>query len=285
MPSSTSFAPRRANVASASLALRKTGAMFARDANIALAYPLSFWGSWVSLLGQVLTFYFISKLIGTSSSFGTGGRAVPYFDYVAVNLAFVRVQSVAMYSFQTAIRGWQMLGTVEAILVTPTSLSLLILSSGLWAFVLMVLQVAFILVVSVLLGLDLSHTNVVTALAFLLLTVLATAPLGVLSAASIMSFKQEPPTPLLAGGLASLLGGVLFPVSKLPIFLQAVSWLLPITHSLNGIRGAVEGASLRSLSGDALWLAVLAVVLLPLSLVVFGRAVRRAKIDGTLAAY
>jgi len=36
---------------------------------------------------------------------------------------------------------------------------------------------------------------------------------------------------------------------------------------------------------DATWLAVAAIVLLPLSLVVFNRAVRRAKIDGTLGQY
>jgi len=259
--------------------------MLVRDARLAIAYPMSFWTGWVALIGQVVTFYFISKLIGSSRSFGVNGRALPYFDYVVVNLAFLRFQNVAMHSFQQAIRGWQMLGTVEAILVTPTGLPLLILSSGLFGFLLTLVQIAVFLGIATLFGLDLSHVNSGTALFFLLLTVLSMSTLGIFSAASIMSFKQEPPTALLVGGLASFLGGVLFPVSKLPPFLQALSWLLPITHSLNGIRGAVGGATVWDCRGDALWLAVMTALLFPVSLYVFGRSVRRAKMDGTLGSY
>lgn len=268
-----------------SLALRKAGAIFSRDARIALAYPVTFWSTWLSLLGQIATFYFISKLVGKSTSFGPGGRPVPYFDYVALNLAFVRFQDVAMHSYQQAMRGAQMLGTVEAVLATPTELSLLVLSSGLWAFALTLVQIVFFLGVGVLLGLDLTHVDPLATLFFLALTVLAMSPIGVLSAASIMVFKQEAPTAYLVGGAASLLGGVLFPVSKLPFALQILSWCLPITHSLNGLRGSVEGATLWQLRGDALWLAGLTLILMPISLYVFSRAIRRAKMDGTLGDY
>jgi ABC-2 type transport system permease protein len=148
-----------------------------------------------------------------------------------------------------------------------------------------VVQIVFFLGVGVALGLDLTHIDPLGTLVFLVLTVLAMSPIGVLSAASIMVFKQEAPTAYLVGGLASLLGGVLFPVSRLPFALQILSWMLPITHSLNGLRGSVEGATLWQLRGDALWLAGLTLILLPVSLYVFGRAIRRAKMDGTLGDY
>ncbi|MDQ6767665.1 MAG: ABC transporter permease [Candidatus Eremiobacteraeota bacterium] len=264
---------------------RKALAIFVRDARLALSYPMSFWLNWLSIAGQVLAFYFMSKLIGPSKSFGFGGHASSYFSYVIVNLAFVEFQTVAIQSFQRAIRSDQMLGTLEAVLATPTSLPLIVLSSGLWAFALTIVEVAVYLGIASLLGLNLAHTNLVTAGAFLLLTVACMSPVGVLSAASIMTFKQLGPTNWIANGLAMLLGGVLFPVSKLPAALQHVSWLLPITHALNGIRGAVNGATLAQLAPDAIWMAGCAVVLLPLSLWAFGAAVRRAKIDGTLGHY
>jgi ABC-2 type transport system permease protein len=246
---------------------------------------MSFWLGWVSIAGQVIAFYFLSKLIGPSKAFGFGGHATHYFDYVIVNLAFVEFQTVAIQSFQRAIRSDQMLGTLEAVLATPTSLPLIVLSSGLWAFTLTVLEVTVYLAIGALLGLDLTHTNLVTALVFLLLTVACMSPVGVLSAASIMTFKQLGPTNWVASGLAMLLGGVLFPVSKLPVFLQAVSWLLPITHALNGIRGAVGGASVAALAPDAFWMIACTIVLMPISLVAFASAVRRAKLDGTLGHY
>ncbi|HXN09071.1 MAG TPA: ABC transporter permease [Candidatus Acidoferrales bacterium] len=265
--------------------LRKALAIFVRDARLALSYPMSFWLSWISIAGQVLAFYFMSKLIGPSKTFGFEGHESSYFDYVIVNLAFVQFQTVAIQSFQRAIRSDQMLGTLEAVLATPTSLPLIVLSSGLWAFALTAVEVAVYLGIASTLGLSLVHTNLATAAVFLLLTVACMSPVGVLSAASIMTFKQLGPTNWVANGLAMLLGGVLFPVSKLPVLLQGVSWMLPITHALNGIRGAVNGATVTQLAPDAVWMVVCAVVLLPISLFAFAAAVRRAKLDGTLGHY
>lgn len=261
-------------------------AIFVRDMRLALSYRTSFWLQWVSIAVSVAGFWFVSQFVPPSQRFGSAGHSATYFAYVIIGIAFVNYQSTALQSFQRAIRGDQMLGTLEAILVTPTSLPLIIFASGLWAFVLTTAQVAWYLVIAAaLFGLDLAHTDVATAAAFLGLTILCMSPLGVMSAASIMLFKQAGPTNVIMGGAAQLLGGVLFPVSVLPKALQVVSGLLPITHALNGMRGAVRGESLMHLAPDALWLALAAVVLLPASVLVFNRAVDRAKLDGTLGHY
>ena len=262
----------------------KTRAIFVRDARVSLSYPSTFWGNWLSLAGQVVTFYFVARLIGPKN-LGTAGHPATYFDYVAINLAFMRFQMVAIQSFQQAMRSQQMIGTLEVLLATPTSLPLMILASGLWAFVLTLAQIVFFLAVAVGLGLQLNHVNLVSAAVFLALTILAMSPIGILSAASIMTFKQEAPTTLLFGGFGALLAGVVFPVDRLPHALQLISWFIPITHSLNGIRGAVAGVTLGGLAPDAWWLAAMTVILGPLSLYAFTRAVHRAKVDGTLGDY
>jgi ABC-2 type transport system permease protein len=266
-------------------AASRAWAIFVRDARLARSYPISFSLQWIGIAVEVAAFYFISKLVAPSSAFGFSGRPLSYFDYVVVNLAFVRFQSTAIQCFQQAIRGDQMLGTLEIILATPTGLPLIVLSASLWAFTLTALQVVLFLALGLFLGLDLSRTNLVTAVVFILLTVASMSPLGVLGAASIMTFKQAGPTNFIMGGAATLLGGVLFPVSKLPVALQLVSWFLPITHALKGIRSAAQGASLAQVAPDAIWLGVAALTLLPVSLMVFNRAVKRAKIDGTLGQY
>lgn len=265
--------------------LRKSGAMFQRDAALALSYDFSFWTSWIGIAVQVLVFFFISGLIGPSAKFGFGGHAARYFDFIIVNLAFVRFQATAIQCFQTAIRDDQLAGTLEAIIATPTSLPIIILSRGLWAFTLTLMQVALFMILAVSLGLSLTHVNILSAVVFTLLTIACMSPLGVMSAAGIMTFKQATGTGFVMGGLTQLLGGVLFPVSSLPRVLQDVSWLLPIRHALDGIRGAVHGATLAQLAPDAIWLLIAAAVLLPISLSSFGRAVQRAKMDGTLGQY
>ncbi len=68
--------------------------------------------------------------------------------------------------------------------------------------------------------------------------------------------------------------------------MQAISALIPVTYAVRGLQLAVyQGASLTTLSGEILPLAFLAALLLPLGLVSFAAAIRRAKRDGTLAHY
>ena len=265
--------------------LYKSLAMFKRDAMLEVSYDVSFWIRWLSIAGSVLAFYFISKLIPPSPRYGFGGHVATYFDFIVVSLAFVRFQATAIQCFQNAIRTDQMAGTLEVLIATPTSLPTIILSTGLWAFTLTFLQVFVTLAIGLLLGVDLSHVNFTSTFVFVLLTIACMSPIGVMSAAGIMTFKQAGPTGFVMGSAANLLGGALFPVSMLPLYLQYVSWLLPITHSLNGIRAAIHGAALSQLVPDALWLIVAAAILLPISLWSFGRAVQRAKIDGTLGQY
>lgn len=252
---------------------------------MALSYDWAFWASWLTIILQVFSFYFISKLIPPSPRYGFGGQVATYFDFVAVNLAFVRFQATSIVCFQTAIRDDQLAGTLEAIMATPTSLPVIILSRGLWAFTLTFMQVAVFLILAVLLGVNLSHVNLLTAFVFTILTIACMSPLGVMTAASIMTFKQAGGSSFLMSGITQLLGGVIFPVSALPLPLQYVSWILPISHALNGIRGAVHGATVAQLAPDAIWLAIASIVLLPISLWSFGRAVQRAKVDGTLGQY
>jgi ABC-type polysaccharide/polyol phosphate export permease len=161
----------------------------------------------------------------------------------------------------------------------------IVLSGSLWAFTVTLLMSLGTLAFALLFGLDLRHTNLLTLLVFLVLMVASLSPLGVISAAATIVFKQTAPFDFVMNTLAYMFSGVYLPVSLLPMPLQAVGWLLPITHALNGMRAAVNGASVTQVGADALWLAVATAVLLPLSLRLFDRAVAQAKVDGTLGGY
>jgi ABC-2 type transport system permease protein len=67
---------------------------------------------------------------------------------------------------------------------------------------------------------------------------------------------------------------------------QEIASLLPLTYSLSAMRRAILlGDPLGALIPDLLPLVLFAAVLLPLSFVAFGYAVRRAKIEGSLTQY
>ncbi|MDB5095511.1 MAG: type transporter [Candidatus Eremiobacteraeota bacterium] len=265
--------------------LAKIGAIFRRDARVTVSYAGNFALTWLAIVVEVVIAWYISRLIPPSPNFGAGGAVVSYFQFLVVNFAFVHFQGAALNSFAETIREGQLTGTLEVVLATPTTLPVLVLSSAAWSFTLTGLQTLTYLLIAMLFGLDLSRINVLTAIVFLILTIAAVSPLGVFAAALAMVIKKPGPIEYVSTASAQLFGGVFLPLSSLPIAMQAVGWCLPITHALIGFRAATAGVPLADVASDAIWLVVASVVLMPFSLWLFARAVRKARIDGTLAMY
>lgn len=272
-------------VSSARFPWPKIGAIFRRDASVTLSYPGNFALVWLGIVIQVVIAWYISRLIPPSSRFSANGQVVSYFQYLVVNFAFVNFQTAALNSFAEAIRDGQLTGTLEVVLATPTSLPVLVLSSAVWSFTMTALQTVTYLGIAMLFGLRLDHLNLLTTVVFLLLTIAAVSPLGVLAAALSMVIKKTGPVEFFSNASAQLFGGVYLPLAAMPHALQIVGWFLPITHALNGFRAAVSGISLADAAGDAIWLLVAAAILMPLSLWLFSRAVQKARVDGTLSMY
>ena len=141
------------------------------------------------------------------------------------------------------------------------------------------------MLVAVAFGLRVSDANPLTLVVFLVLTILAISPIGVAAAAATMVFKKTGPVEWAMTSASTLFAGVYLPITLLPPALQLVSWILPLTHVLNGFRAALFGATVPQVGTDALWLCGFTLVTLPIALTLFARAVKRSKVDGTLALY
>ena len=88
------------------------------------------------------------------------------------------------------------------------------------------------------------------------------------------------------GTVSNLLGGVYYPVAVMPDWMQSLANLIPVTYAIRAMRLALlQGAGFEELWRDILVLGFFSVLLLPLSLIVFGYAVRLARIDGSLTHY
>jgi ABC-2 type transport system permease protein len=260
-------------------------AVVRRDAIVAMSYPLSFWMPWVSIVISVVGFAYVSKLVTPSQTLGVHGNTATYFTYVIVNVAFTVLLSGALQSSANVIRRDQLTGTLESILVSATPVHVIAYSSGLWSLAISVLQLLFYLGLGSIFGLELPRANVVALCVFLCLSVTSMMSLGLMASAVVIACKQAPPSGMLVGSAASLLAGVLFPVALLPEPLRIVSWFLPLTHALAGIRGAMSGSNLAELAGDAVWLAVATAILIPVALLLLRCLIEHAKQDATLAFY
>ena len=123
------------------------------------------------------------------------------------------------------------------------------------------------------------------AVVFLLSLAVAVA-MGITAAALQVTLQKGSAVVWLFSSVAWLLTGMSFPVEALPLPLQKLAALVPVTHSLDGLRLAMmKGASWGDLRAPIVTLLAFAALLLPLSLWLFGRALRRARIEGTLSFY
>lgn len=266
---------------------RRMGAFLVRDFYVETSYRLSFLFTIGGVIVRALVFYFLSAFIETAAGPILGDYGGDYFSFVIIGIALGGYFSVGLTSFANALRQAQMTGTLEAMMMTPTPVSWLILGSAAWSYVYTTFRVLVYLVVGALfLGLDLSRANYLAASVVLLLSIIAFASLGILAAGVIMVIKRGNPVTAVFGNVSNLIGGVFYPVAVLPVWLQAVAYLLPITYALRAMRGALlAGASWADLVPDLLALSLFCLVLLPLSLLVFRFAVDRARAEGTLAHY
>lgn len=264
--------------------LQKVYAFFRRDLFIARGYRGAFLLEIFEALFGVATFYYLSRFVQSpelSHALPQGGS---YFAFALIGFALFDYLGVALDSFDKTLEDARQNRSLEALLVTQTSLPVMLVGSLVYPFVSTVLRTLVYLAWGIVLfGFSLRGANWAGAILVLLASILAFMGLGVLSTSYLLLFKRGNPAKWLLLGVSGLVGGMMYPVSVLPGYLQVIARLIPLTYSLQGMRDALlQGAAFRSLWPSILALLIFAAILLPLSFLAFAWALRRTKITGTL---
>lgn len=266
--------------------LRIAWVFLKRDFLLNLSYRTAFI---LQLLGVVLgvpLFYYIGQVFAGSQSAALSEYGGNYFAFLLIGVAFTDYLTVSLATFTTSIRENQMMGTLEIILLSPTPIPLFLVCSSLWGYLFTTVRFLMYLVIGLAFGLDLGHANFLAAVIVLLMSILCFASLGIMTAAVTMVIKRGESVNLLINAVSVLLGGVAYPPSVLPSWLQVISNFLPITHALSGMRKALlQGQSLIQVLPEITALALFAAVLFPLGVMGFAKAVKLTKTSGTLGQY
>jgi len=267
--------------------LRKVLAFVKRDFFIELSYRLHFILTWLNIFSSIAIPYFVAKLFGKGISPYLNEYGGQYFPFAFIGIAFSGYLTIALTSFSRNIRTEQMIGTLEAILLSPTSHAFLIISMSFWNFLFASISaLIYFLFGIIFFHINFSNANILGACIPLILTIISFSCIGIISASFVMVFKKGDPISWTISIFSSFLGGAYFPIAVLPNSLQFVSRLLPLTYSLRSIRLALlQGYSCGMLIYDISVLLLFCFILLPLSLLIFKYAVKKAKKDGTLAYY
>jgi ABC-2 type transport system permease protein len=261
-------------------------AFLRRDFRINISYRASFALQTLSIVFLLATFYFLSRVVDEGEFEARQNLAGGYFGYAALGLSLLTIVQVSMSSFSLKLREEQTTGTFEALMATPSSPSLIVLSSAAFELIRATITGLVMIVAAVVLfGLrvDLDPASIGVASMTLVGCLGLFASLGVAVAAATVVFKRT--TALLGmvvAGLA-LLGGVYFPVEVLP---EPIEWLanaLPFTWGVDVFRASLLGGDVDPV--QLVGLLASAAMLVPLALLAFTAAVKRARRTGTLAEY
>jgi ABC-2 type transport system permease protein len=269
------------------LTLRKLALLFRRDFTVARSYRAAFVIEIFQALFGSASFYFLSRFVDSPKLDRSLPPGANYFSFALVGIAFFDYLSIAISTFDASLEEARQNGTLENLLVTQTSLPVILAGSSLYPFALLSLHTAvYIGWGAVLFGFPLRGANWLGALLVLGASVLAFSGLGILSASYLLIFKRGNPVTWAILGLSTVVGGMLYPISVLPAWLQGVARLIPVTYSLEGMRAAILGhASTRELWPSIAGLVLFAIILLPISFAIFSWALRRTKITGTLTHF
>lgn len=267
--------------------LNKALAFIKRDGIIAAGYQAAFLMGLFESVMLLVVLHFIGQLVPPSDSNALAKYGTRYFPFALVGVAFARYFDLTLRMFSDSIRTAQMTGCLEAMLSSQTGCVAIVLMSSLYSLIFGALQLLLILIGGVyLFDVDLSHMNLPATLLVLLVSIAIFVAFGVLSAAAIVWLKKGDPITWLLGGFGTILGGAYFPIDVMPGWMQKLSFLVPVTYSLDALRTTMlKGGSLAAAAGPVSVLAVMDVLLLPISLAIFSAAVRRGRREGTLAQY
>jgi ABC-2 type transport system permease protein len=154
------------------------------------------------------------------------------------------------------------LGSLERLLLAPISLS-----AALWGKVLGGVIFGFVMTSVVTIGSTILlrlHPNVIYLILIIVPSLFVFSSLGALLCVMVKEVFEAQTLLNLPRFLMIFLSGVVYPVSKMPVALQYLSYALPLTYTVEGLRFSFSGGSGRMILPDSLILiAFLLLFILP----------------------
>ena len=148
-------------------------AFLRRDLRLQLSYRFAFFLQFFNVFFGIFMFRFLSLLVGDSAAPYLADYGGDYFAFVLIGLAFSGSFGVGLRSFASNLRDAQITGTLEAMLMTPSRLSTIILSSGIYDYGFITFQVLVYLALGALIFNVQLKGNFAAALVILALTIVA----------------------------------------------------------------------------------------------------------------
>jgi ABC-2 type transport system permease protein len=238
-----------------------------------------YWGWEVAWFVYALTSALTITLIGADQG------DVNLLVYLLIGAVFWNYLSI-VFGFIADTVAWERWeGTLEYTFMAPVRRYTQLVGSTAYAIVYGLIHTGLVLLALVLFfGLNINQANFVTAVVFTLVGSFSIVGIGMMAAIlPLLYVERGAQMTFVLQSILLLFSGVYFRIEILPQWMQTVSAFSPGTYILNGVRaGLMDGVPVNQLIGDLWPLVIMAIVLIPLGVWMFGLAEKYAKRTGRL---
>jgi ABC-2 type transport system permease protein len=267
--------------------LWKLPAFLRRDFLVAWSYRMAFFSDILALFSQALLFALVGLMVEETVLPEYGGTRATYMEFVAIGLTVGVFLGIGLTRVMTMLRAEQFQGTLEALMITPTSFWTIQLGSAVYdLFYVPVRTALFLAIITLLFGTDFELSGVLPATLLLLLFIPIVWGMGIAAAAGTLTFKRGAGGVSFGATMLTIASGAYVPLSLLPDWIQGVAEANPLAIVLEGMRDALLGGTGWSgIAHDAVLLAPMAAASLAFGVFAFRLAWRRERRRGTLGLY
>lgn len=284
--------------------LRIMGTFIAREAKMWTRFRVSFFMDIAAMIAQASIFLFIGiTFIKDSPEMVQYGG--DYVTYLILGLIFLRFMDSSLTSPYQALSDSYWWCRLEAILLSPCSINLMITSGIVWGYIKTLLDMMIYLLLGSLFGMHLGMpTSLCLVLLVFILGIVSVLGFGLISASMFMLINAKgwnDPIKWIVSTLQGLVCGIYYPITILPDWLQKIGLCLPQTYAIDAVRRLFLGISpstitlspqewfsftpLGALGADILILCLFLLFLLPMGFLSFKLGLKKAKSDGCLSRW
>src|SRR5688572_1441349 len=252
----------------------------------ASSYKLGILFSFGSLMLTVVPIFFVSRALQTTMAGVIQGEGDQYFAFLVVGLVSLNVVAATIYALPGGLQNATSTGTLEALLATPTSVTAMLLGLSGYEVLFSLARGAMMLLAAALLGAHIAWLQLGASVPIVVLIVLAHLPIAIITAAMVLAFRTRGPLAQVVLLLSSFLGGVYYPTTVIPGWIESISAFVPLTYGLKALRVVLlEGRSITMVWREISILIAITVTTLIASAIAFRAALRYARKVGNLAQY
>jgi len=267
--------------------INKVKAFLIKDLLIEKSYKFIFLFGIFSTFFSLLIFFFIDKLYGYQINKHLEIYKTNYFSYVFISLILFNYTGAGMGSISEKIRIEKLQGTFE-IIINNEKIFLPFLFSTIIFNILLASIESLIYVIGGIFILDINFSNI-NFLSFFFsffLSIICFTSIGIISSCFIIIFRKGNPISFLLNSLEGFFGGVYFPITVLPLWLQSISKFIPIYYAINSVQKSIySNASIMEIRKELIILSLFSLFLFPISIYLFKKSVYYSKIKGSINQY